>query len=83
MFAFFAALAGMFFFGQGRKYRAAGATFSGIFLILFAIADFYTSMWRSPTGDRAIRADLVLLLPLAVLALVVGLVSLRAASRED
>jgi hypothetical protein len=43
---------------------------------LYAFWELWVSGWRSPTGDTAIRFDLVLLAPALVIALFLGLVQL-------
>lgn len=43
---------------------------------LYAFWELWISNWRSPTGDLAIRVDLVLLAPALVIALILGLIQL-------
>lgn len=45
---------------------------------LYAFWELWISSWRSPTGDLAIRVDLVLLAPALVLAFILGAVQLLA-----
>jgi hypothetical protein len=40
---------------------------------LYAIWELYMINWRSPTGDHAIRVDMVLLMPLMLFVAVIGI----------
>jgi hypothetical protein len=42
--------------------------------ILYGFWERYMTNWRSPTGDRAIRIDLLLVCPVVILFSVVGLI---------
>ena len=43
---------------------------------IYAIWEIYVLSWRSPTGDRAIRIDLVLFGPVILSAAIVGIITI-------
>ena len=81
MFGIPLALAAAFFVRAGLKVQAAGAVTCGALLFVLAGLDIYTSMWRSPTGDAAIRVDLLFLLPIAGFLVLCAAISLRGSDR--
>jgi hypothetical protein len=42
---------------------------------VYAVWDYYMLTWRSPTGDMAIRVDLVFWVPLLLIAATVGTIA--------
>lgn len=66
--------------GSSRRLRALGWLLVASW-ISFAAWEQYMGLWRSPTGDAAIRADIVLLWPMMVVLFVVGVIYLFRSSR--
>lgn len=78
IWGFPAATIGLLLIVAGQVRDRRGARLCGAVLLAFALWDFSASSWRSPSGDGAIRIDLVFLLPIALAAVVGGIVSLFA-----
>jgi hypothetical protein len=74
-------VAGVFWFGFLNRHRYTVRArwvlaIAAALWTLYAFWELWISGWRSPTGDMAIRVDLVLLAPALVIALVLGFVQL-------
>ncbi len=75
------AVAGVFWIGFLNRHRYTVRArwvlaITAALWTLYAFWELWISNWRSPTGDMAIRIDLVLLAPALVIALVLGIVQL-------
>lgn len=73
-----AAMIGLLLVVAGHLRDRRGARLCGAVLLAFGLWDFSASSWRSPTGDAAIRIDLIFLLPIAVAAAIGGVLNLLA-----
>lgn len=58
-------------------------TLASIVWALFLLLETYMFFWRSPSGDMAIRVDLVFLAPIIILAGVIGLVTVIGGRAKD
>lgn len=61
-----------FYSGKSRKIL----TLSAVIWWLYSFFELYMTTWRSPTGDMAIRIDLVLFGPIILFVGIVGLITL-------
>lgn len=66
----------LFVFGLiSNKYRSGNKIIFGACAVswfLFTVLNYYLLYWRSPSGDMAIRVDLVLLGPVMIFVTAVG-----------
>lgn len=78
IWGFPAAMIGLLLIVAGQVRQRRGTQLCGATLLAFALWDFSAASWRSPSGEAAIRIDLVFLLPIALAAAVGGVFSLLA-----
>lgn len=79
-------LSGMFAYGAYRKGRKSKQKKTLIVTAaswaLYALWEMYMLNWRSPTGDRAIRVDLVFIMPLLLVSAAAGINALFQGSKS-
>lgn len=73
-----AAIIGLLLVVAGLMRDRRGARLCGAVLLASGLWDFSVSSWRSPSGDAAIRIDLIFLLPIALAAAIGGVLNLLA-----